>query len=577
MKLIDKIKSYTLSQYVLRLLAGFMVPVLLTFMVSSGKITEKSFYEHLIFPVFVLAVAAFFVLFFFVKKDKAVYVVLLVSGMGYCCLTAMTMRDYMFSFGMCAVMFLLLYFFEIPFSGALISKKTMWIFCGAFIFFFTVFVGGVCCVYQRTYRTPCFDFGLFSQMFYYMKETGKCLITCERDKLLNHFAVHFSPVFYLLLPVYFLFPSPYTLLVAQALIVGSAVVPLVLLCKHFDLSNAAAVLFSGCLVLYTAFLGGCFYYLHENCFLTPFVLWLMYFLEKGKKVPSAAFALLTLSVKEDAAVYVAVIAFYYLLTSKKSRYLSAGILAFSVVYFVAVVKLMTAFGEGVMADSRFGVYIYDGGGLFSVIKSVLQNPANVIAHMFQKDKILYLMQITVGLFFLPFAIKKPAKLLLFVPLILVNLMPEYSYQHDIGTQYTFGSGALLFYLAVSNYSELGKNRSKILLAAVLSSLILFSGDYFKKVSNCFQTEEEKHMTQVIDEALSPIPEDASVCASAFLVPSLSHRHELYEVGRTERLADYIAGDLRYEREFDMDYYVGEGYEVIYFEEGIVAVLKSPAA
>ena len=63
----------------------------------------------------------------------------------------------------------------------------------------------------ETFSTPSYDFGIFSQMFHYMKTSGQPLTTLERDGLLSHFAVHVSPIYYLLLPVYCLFPKPETL------------------------------------------------------------------------------------------------------------------------------------------------------------------------------------------------------------------------------------------------------------------------------------------------------------------------------------------------------------------------------
>ena len=38
--------------------------------------------------------------------------------------------------------------------------------------------------------------------------TGLPDVSCERDVLMSHFAVHISPIYYLLLPFYALFPSP---------------------------------------------------------------------------------------------------------------------------------------------------------------------------------------------------------------------------------------------------------------------------------------------------------------------------------------------------------------------------------
>ena len=66
--------------------------------------------------------------------------------------------------------------------------------------------------YRLNYASA-YDFGIFSQMYYYMDKGLSPLTTCERDGLLSHFAVHLSPVFYVLLPFYKLVPRPETLLV----------------------------------------------------------------------------------------------------------------------------------------------------------------------------------------------------------------------------------------------------------------------------------------------------------------------------------------------------------------------------
>ena len=52
------------------------------------------------------------------------------------------------------------------------------------------------------YSAPNFDFGIFCQMFENMAKTGAPVTTVERDGALSHFAVHTSPILYLLLPFY---------------------------------------------------------------------------------------------------------------------------------------------------------------------------------------------------------------------------------------------------------------------------------------------------------------------------------------------------------------------------------------
>jgi len=101
--------------------------------------------------------------------------------------------------------------------------------CAAAAFFVFISLWGI--FRYLTFSCPTYDMGLFSQMFYNMKETGLPLTTLERDALLSHFKVHLSPIYYLMLPFYCIFPHPLTLQVLQAAVMASALIPLRLICK----------------------------------------------------------------------------------------------------------------------------------------------------------------------------------------------------------------------------------------------------------------------------------------------------------------------------------------------------------
>ena len=106
-----------------------------------------------------------------------------------------------------------------------------------FLFVSTWTIGRIC-----SFSTPTFDLGIFSQMFYNLKTSGLPMTTVERDLLLSHFAVHVSPIYYLLLPFYRLAPTPATLQVLQAAVITSSVLPLWKIGKHHGL-----IARSGCL------------------------------------------------------------------------------------------------------------------------------------------------------------------------------------------------------------------------------------------------------------------------------------------------------------------------------------------
>ena len=156
----------------------------------------------------------------------------------------------------------------------------------------------------QNFNTPNFDFGLFVQMFYYMDKTGLPLTTLERNTLLSHFQVHFSAIFYLLLPFYKLWPRPETLQILQIVVAASALIPAFLIARELRLPRGWQTALCALLLLHPGLSGSSLYDLHENCFLAPLILWLLWAALRRKWGAFSVFALLLLGVKEDAAIYI---------------------------------------------------------------------------------------------------------------------------------------------------------------------------------------------------------------------------------------------------------------------------------
>ena len=408
-----------------------------------------------------------------------------------------------------------------------------------------VFVCAVCFVRYRAYYAPTYDFGIFANMFENILATGLPNTTCERDGLLSHFAVHISPIFYLLLPLYALCPRPETLLFIQAAAVVSGCIPVWLLARKKLGSFTGAAIFSLVYLLYPAFSCGAFFDFHENKLLAPLILWALWFAEEKKRLPMYLFLLLTVMVKEDAPVYTAVIG-AYLFFGKKERLHGGAVVLGSVAYFLGAVALLARIGEGAQ------LWRYENiasGSLTAIIGAIFLNPMRVVSECVGEEKIKFIFQMLFPLLGLPLLCKKPARFFLLIPFLLVNLMPDYVYQHDIGYQYTYGSGALLVYLAVVNWEDVRNivkpNIWKVCAGAVLTAT-LFSfmssgargGMYFK------MAKTEAHQIRSIDDALAQIPKDAEVSASTMFVAHLADRPVIYDFDDNARLADYVAIDLR---------------------------------
>lgn len=389
-----------------------------------------------------------------------------------------------------------------------------------------------------TFSTPSFDFGIFSQMFYYMKTSGLPMTTIERDGLLSHFAVHVSPIYYLLLPFYILVPQPATLQVLQAAVITSAVIPLWLLGKHHGLSGGERTLLCAVLLLFPAFSGGTSYDIHENCFLTPLLFWLFYGIDRRSTPVTAVSALLTLMVKEDAPVYVAVIGLWLLvktaLRGKHPRDLITGaaLLAASVGWFCLVTAYLAKHGDGVMTY-RYQNFLYDGSSsLLTVIKAVILCPMKAIYECVDREKPRFIALTLLPLLGLPLLTRRYERYLLLIPYILVNLMPDYTYQHSIFFQYTFGSTAFLLYLTVVNLADWRINWLRVVAlgVAVGVSLICFYRFIVPKGVVYPRRAIAQHQRyEAIRNTLDEIPEEASVASGTFCASYLSQREVLYDI------------------------------------------------
>lgn len=446
------------------------------------------------------------------------------------------------------------------------------------------FVGIITVYRYLTYSNSTFDFGIFTQMYENMKQTGSISTTLERNRVLSHFGVHFSPIFYIALPIYFIFPSPVTVQLIQAFMVALPVIPIVLISRKYKLSNWMTVGAVLLYALYPATAGGTLYDIHENCFLTFLILMAIWAIEKKKNILTAIMVLLVFFVKEDAPVYIMVLGTFYLF-SRKDKKRGLILMVTSAIYFIIATSVVKSYGLGIM-DNRFSNLFYDQQkGLSQLIRTVLVNPGYVISQIVANydangmEKIGYIL-----LMFVPMAAvifrngKKYSRLILISPVIVINLLTLYVYQHDITFQYNFGSIALMMYLVIMNMADLKPKKAKVAISvAVICAGVMFMGSMAPRL-NYYTSKysQDKATYEKINIALSAVPKNASVCASGFFTPHLKNL-EMYDQNHLEetKYTDYLVIDERYTDEkskFDTVLSSGQ-YDLIYNESGIISIYR----
>lgn len=471
------------------------------------------------------------------------------------------------------------------------SKTGKLILLGLFLLTF-IYVGALVVLRYFLFKTPNFDFGIFSQMFYYMKETGMPMTTTERNYYLSHFAIHFSPIFYLILPIYIIFPHPVTLIVVQLLIVLSGAIPVYLICKNKKYSVFITVGIVSVFLLYPTMRSGLFYDFHENKFLTPLLLWLLYFTEKEglsvkhKSIGIGVFTLLSLMVKEDAAIYVACIGLFLMVYKKRKNERLTGlfIMLGAIIYFLIVYYLLGKYGAGSSINS-IGRYenflVSDNDGLADMLMNIFKDPAYAIKQLLTAEKLEFVLWTMVPVLFVPLISGKASVYILLIPYLVMNLLTNYVYQYDIGFQYTYGSCTLLIYMVILWFEGADTIKKRICVILMVISSLLTSANaiasrnaYFNNVKNELEYCDE------IFEILETIPTDKSVCADTWFVPALSGRRVIYEYNdNADMKTDFIVLDKRSKKAEEktkkiVEKKLQEGYHIFgEIEEKIVILEK----
>ncbi|MBR1532747.1 MAG: DUF2079 domain-containing protein [Ruminococcus sp.] len=424
-------------------------------------------------------------------------------------------------------------------SGITIDRRITLITACALFVIATVVFGYFTSLKYRSFNNHAFDFGIFAQMYERMAVSGAPETTLERSYLMSHFGVHFSPIFYLFLPGYWIFRSPIYLFYLQAAAVAAGVFAVYLIAGKLGLSGKMTLALELIYIFYPCLLNGTFYDFHENKFLTTIILFLFYFIVSKKTALTFVFSLLLLMVKEDAAIYLICIALFVMIY-RKEVLKGVGMLAMALVYFVVANKVVASVGtEGVMMD-RLSDYFLNGEKTYgSVLKTIFYDLGYVIKQMFKADKLPFVLWMFAPVLFAPFMTKKVSALILLLPILPINIMQSWIYQSDVDFQYTYGVAAMIFMSLVFVVLDLKTDRKRlVVMTSVILCMVMSTALVYPKLKHndaLYQSAKKTYSEETVEkmeELCASVPADASVTASSSVSPHLYRVKHLYIIMHT---------------------------------------------
>jgi len=367
----------------------------------------------------------------------------------------------------------------------------------------------------------------------------------------------------LFVPLYWIWASPYWLLIAQSVVVGLGALPLYWISRRFlgrlPGGEWAAALIPVAYLFNYGIQSANYFDFHAQTMAATFLLFAFHYLLERRLWPFVAFAVLASLCKEEISLIVAVMGLYAVWPLKRPQW-GAPIFAIGVGYFIFVMKvLLPAFDTGGGTDLISQRYGEVGGSIGGFVETLFTDPLFVLQYALSGNKGVYLFLLAsfggfVGLL-------APHVLAIPVAELAINLLSSRSQMSEVYYHYAAPVIPFVFAAAAAGVALVGRGAMRVggrMPAAVfvvgLALSILLSNawsDYQRgplpindnnRRNPVFMKSMPDQYVKNIDEALSLIPEDAKVSASNWIAPHLTHRQHLYLFPTIED-AGYAVVDL----------------------------------
>lgn len=439
--------------------------------------------------------------------------------------------------------------------------------------------------------TAGYDLGIFSQAVSRYASWSAPIVPLKGLDF-NLLGDHFHPILATLAPLWWIFPDPRVLLVAQAALVAASI-PAVWLLALSRIGPAWSTVVTLAYGLSWPIQGLIDFDFHEIAFAIPIIAWSIYLYDRGNQWLALGIASFLIFVRED--MFAILVAFAILALIQRKWRLSLAFLALSAFGYILAMRLVIPY------YSPTGNYLYwslsqFGPDLPSAVIGAASDPLGTLTLLISPSTKL----LTLLLLLLPFAFLSLASpyVLLALPIIIQRFLSDREVLW--GTEFHY-SGILAPILAMSALDGLGRVNRRVsaataqkvsgafavwsiafVLVGMMASQMLFP---FQRIVNgeAFRTYERQVDAEQI---LSLVPMGVCVEADDRLVPQLIPGRLVTLPGQSEGLATYVVLDLS-QKEVGKDLpdpnaalaqAVADGFRIV-AESGDIVLLSndSPAA
>jgi uncharacterized membrane protein len=347
------------------------------------------------------------------------------------------------------------------------------------------------------------------------------------------FGQHFSPALAVLIPLYWIHPSPLWLLGAQSLALGSAIVPLYLLARTW-LDHRSSMVACVAYIAQLFVLRAVGYDFHTEALAVPFV----FLAALGAARANAAgervlfFAgVAPMLCKEDGALVSFGIGF--LAWAVMRRRAGLILMATSVLYGAIVTTVVMPAIRGGQPGDLINRYAYLGPSVPGVLLGLITHPQVALLHIFSPGPLVAAAVLLGGLAFLPLA--KPLAATAALPALALEVLSSHVPQSTLLDQYGLQPGPLLFIAALLGWARIAPRfnawPSRFLVAGTALALV---------VAGQLPALGSWSRGSAAETLASEVPPNAAVAASSAFATMLAERDSIGVLPSAE--AEWLAVD-----------------------------------
>jgi uncharacterized membrane protein len=393
--------------------------------------------------------------------------------------------------------------------------------------------GALSVLRHHAFNTGRFDLGNMTQAVWATAHGDILSVTDLHGEQISRLGAHFDPILAGFAPLWWLWPDPTLLLVAQACAIALGAWPVYLLARKHLGSERAGAGFALAYLLYPPTQWLALNEFHAVALATPLLLAAFWFLDEDRLVPFAVVAALACLTKEQVPLAVAALGVWYALARGRRRVGAAIAGAGTAVALLAITVVIPHFAPA--GSSAFeGRYREVGGSPAGILETAVTDPLRILEQAFGGHGIPYLLELVLPLLALP--LLAPAAALTALPELAANLLSSTRTQTSIHFHYTAAATPGLVAAAVFGAARVRRRAgmrglvTTVVVAGIAANFVLgalpvwraFPGGEALGTRDYEVTAHDR----VAARALRLIPDAAAVSATNSLGGHLSERRRV---------------------------------------------------